>query len=76
MKLNEIIGKEIVITGYDIKPSKYKDDKYLTLQILLNGNVGVVFTGSGVLMDQISRYSENIPFITKIMTQGKYYAFT
>ncbi len=76
MKLKDVIGIEIVVTGYNVKQSRFKDDNYLTLQFRIGEKTCVLFTGSGVLTDQISRYSDKIPFFTIIKNFGKYYAFT
>jgi len=67
IRLDDILNIELVITGYKISGSKYgknKSGKCLTLQIEVDGKKRVMFTGSDVLIGQIERYSENIPFMT------------
>jgi hypothetical protein len=76
MKLKDILGTEILVTGYNVKQSRFKDENYLTLQFHIGEKTCVLFTGSGVLTDQISRYSDKIPFLSVIQNFGKYYAFT
>lgn len=76
VKLKDILNQEILVTGHSIHRSKFKDENYLTIQFDLNGTRNVVFTGSCVLMDQIEKYADKIPFLTTICNFGKYYAFT
>jgi hypothetical protein len=76
IKLKDALNQEILILNYAILRSKFKDENYLTIQFELGSVRHVVFTGSGVLMDQIKKYAEKIPFYTVIRDFGKYYAFT
>ena len=74
--LKDILDKEILVLGHSVHKSKFKDENYLTLQFELDGKKRVTFTGSGVLTDQIERFSDKIPFLASIKNFGKYYAFT
>jgi hypothetical protein len=76
MKLKDVLGIEILVTGYNVKQSRFKDENYLTLQFTIGEKICVLFTGSGVLTDQITKYADKIPFLSKIQNFGKYYAFT
>lgn len=76
IKLDSILGKEIVIKGYKISNSRYNDGKLLTLQFELEGKEYIVFTGSSVLIEQIEKYKNEIPFMTKIEKVNKFYSFT
>jgi len=79
IKIEEILGKEIVVIGYKITDSKYQrkdNDKVLTLQFKLDGENRILFTGSNVLMEQIGKYKDEIPFLTKIEKVNKFYTFT
>jgi len=76
VKLKDILNQEIIVLNYAIHRSKFKDENYLTLQFDLNGERNVVFTGSCVLMDQIEKYADKLPFLATICNFGKYYAFT
>jgi len=58
------------------KESKLKDGDYLTLQISKNDKKHVIFTGSHVLIDQIKKYKDEIPFLTTIRKINKYYSLT
>jgi len=76
IKINDILNNEIIIINYAIKNSKYKDRNYLTLQIEKDDEKFVIFTGSSVLIDQIEKYENKLPFITIIKKINKYYTFT
>lgn len=76
MKIKDILNQEILVLGHSIHRSKFKDENYLTLQFELNEKRSIIFTGSCVLMDQIEKYADKIPFLAVIRDFGKYYAFT
>lgn len=76
ISLNDVINKEIEILGYKISESKFKDREYMTLHISLDGEKNVIFTGSGVLMDQLNKYKEELPFVTTIRKINKYCSLT
>lgn len=77
IKIKEIIGKEIIVIGYKINPSKYGDNKMvLKLGFKLFEENRVVFTGSKVLIEQIEKYKDEIPFITKIENNNDFYTLT
>lgn len=76
IKLDNILGKEIVIKGFKVSDSKYNNGRLLTLQFDLEGKEYIVFTGSSVLMEQSEKYQDEIPFATKIEKINKFYSFT
>lgn len=79
IKIENILDKEIELTGYKITDSKYQKndgDKLLTLQFRLDGEDKIVFTGSGVLMEQVEKYKDEIPFMAKIIKVNKFYTFS
>lgn len=80
LKLEDILGREIIVKGYKVSDSKYgkngEDKKVLTLQFELGGIDYIVFTGSKVLMDQVEKYKDEIPFLTKIEKVNTFYSFS
>jgi hypothetical protein len=76
MKIKEILNQEILVLGHSIHRSKFKDNNYLTLQFEVSNKRCIIFTSSCVLMDQIEKYADKIPFLAVIRDFGKYYAFT
>ena len=79
-RIDDVINLDITITGQRIKESKYKDEgrkRYMTLQFTMDDEKShVLFTGSEVLIGQIEKYKEYIPFATKIQKIDRYYTFT
>lgn len=79
VKLDSILNQEITIIGYSVKKSQYEKNKsgdYLTVQFEMNGEKQIFFTGSDVLIDQLNRYREEIPFITTIKKINRYYTLS
>ena len=77
VKIGDLIGKEMQITGYTVSKSKYDDKDLLTLQIKLNDEDRIVFTGSKVLINQCEKYKDNLPFIATIQKiNDRFYSFT
>lgn len=79
IKLEEILNREIVVTGFKIDESKYRksnSSECLKLQFELDKERHVLFTGSTILCEQIQKYKDEIPFITTIKKIDKYYSFS
>jgi len=79
IRLEDILNEEVLIIGYRIKDSRYSKNnsgKYLTLQIEFKDNKRVVFTGSDVLIDQLEKYGNEIPFLATIRKINRYYSLT
>lgn len=81
VKIADILNKKILITGHDIKESRYqknKSGKYLTIQFQREESEDpkVVFTGSDVLIDQLEKYAQEIPFWTTIKKINRYFTLS
>lgn len=77
LRLDEILNREILVTGYKIKDSSKKPGtKYLTIHYELNGSQYVTFTGSVVLMDQLKKYESHLPFLSIIKKINRHYTFS
>ena len=76
IKIDEVLNIEIKIINYRLSKSKYQDKKCLTIQFEFNNEKHVLFTGSEVLINQIDKYKDEIPFETTIRKINKYYTFT
>lgn len=77
--IDDILNKEITILNYKIKDSQYNksnSDKYLHLQIQLDDIKYILFTGSNVLIEQMEKYKDEIPFVAIIMKIDKYFTFS
>lgn len=75
-RLSEILNQEIVVTGFNVTPSKKNSGECLKLQYEIGGNKYVTFTGSIVLIKQCKENKDQMPFVTVIKQVGKYYSFT
>lgn len=74
LKIEDVLGKEIEVVGYKINESKYPkngNDKVLTLQFNLDSESRILFTGSNVLMEQVEKYKDEMPFLAKIEKVNK-----
>jgi hypothetical protein len=78
IQVQKLFNLTITVIAFKIEPSKHhKDTKLLTLQIEKGTEKRIVFTGSKVLIDQISRVPKNgFPFTTVIRGDNDYYEFT
>lgn len=80
LKISEVLGKDLTVVSYRVQKSHFSDGEeqkqYLMLQIEMDGNKYVVFTGSGVLRHQVEEYKAHLPFITQIKKINRHYSFT
>ena len=81
IKMNKILGKEIIVYFYKITDSKAFPDrgtgKCLQLQIEHAGEKHVLFTGATGLIQTIQLIPEDaFPFATTIEEQGDRFLFT
>lgn len=71
------MNQEILVLDYVVKDSKQRrDSQYVTIQFRLKDINYIVFSGSAVLIEQLEKYKDNIPFYTQIKKIDKYYTFT
>ena len=81
-RIEEILNLKILVTGFRIGKSKYKDkntgkDKnYVTIQFKNGGELFILFTSSEVLMKQLEKYKKSIPFYTTIVKRNTYYTLS
>jgi len=76
-KIDDILNQEILIIDFKVKNSKKKKDSlYATIQFTIDTISYIIFTGSQVLIDQLEKYKENLPFYTTIKKIDRYYTFS
>jgi len=80
-RIDDVLNLDIIVTGSRISESRYKEEtgrkRYMTLQFQFpDEKKCVLFTGSEVLISQIEKYREHIPFQAKIQKIDRYYTFT
>lgn len=79
IKIDDAINKELVITAFRVDDSKYHRDegkKYVGIQVLIDEQERVIFTGSAVLINQLEKYQDKIPFVAVIKKVNKYYTLS
>ena len=78
-RIDTILNEEIAIKAFSVKSSKYSKNnsgKYLTIQFEIKNEIKIVFTGSDVLINQMEKYKEHIPFLATIKKINRYYTLT
>lgn len=79
VRLDDVVNIEVTVIGCNIRKSKYGKNasgKCLALQIEFGGSRRVAFTGSDVLINQMEKYGDQIPFLTTIRKIDRYYTFS
>lgn len=79
VRLDDVVNIEVTVIGYNIRKSKYGKNasgKCLALQLEFGGDRRVAFTGSDVLISQIEKYGDQIPFVATIRKIDRYYTFS
>lgn len=79
LTMQDILGKPIIVTAGRIAASKaVKGKQCLQLQFTFDGaeEPFVVFTNSSVLIKQMTKYGEEVPFLATIEKHGAYYTFS
>jgi hypothetical protein len=77
--LTHVLGKEIVVHAFQIKPSKFpgKSDRCLYLQYSEGGKMYVAFSIAKYLMEVLEALPESaFPFSTTISNKNEIYEFT
>lgn len=80
IKIDRILNKPIIVEAYKKGESNFKEKgsgKLLTLQIIVDNNKRVLFTGSTNLMEMIERVpKDKFPFMTTIIKENERFEFT
>lgn len=79
IKINRILNKDIVVQDFKIEESKFpknKSGKCLYLQIEVDNEKRVLFTGSDFLIDTIQKVpQEALPFLCQIVKENEHFEF-
>lgn len=78
IKVKKILNRQITVHAYKIEPSKFEGKgDCLYVQIEVDGNMHLLFTGSVVLAEQIKKVPHNgFPFQTTIVENNERLQFT
>lgn len=73
-KIGDIINTEILIIDFKIKDSKqHENSQYITIQFKIDDAYYIIFTGSKILMKQLEKYTDSMPYYATIKKIDKYY---
>ena len=76
-KIEDILNQEILVLDFKVKNSKKRQDSlYATIHFKMNDINHIVFTGSSILISQLEKYKDNLPFYTVLKKIDRYYTFT
>ena len=75
-RLDDILNIEILVKDYKISKSKHYSGDYATIQFEMEGVLYVAFTSSITIMDQLEKYSKELPFLAKVAKIGKSYSLS
>ncbi len=79
IKVSKILNKLVVVKDYKINESKFEksnNDKCLCLQIDVEGENRILFSGSKILINQIQRVDRSmLPFTTMIVKENEHFEF-
>jgi len=82
IKIEEVLNLEIMLLAFRMKESKYQKTSApdcLTIQFEFHNKPGekhVIFTGSGVLIDQLKEYGDKLPFLATIKKIDRYFTLS
>ena len=81
IKMSKILNRQIIVHGFRIEESKMFNDrgsgKCLHMQISVNDEKHIIFTGSSGLIDAIQQVPfDGFPFTTIIIKDNERFSFT
>lgn len=79
IKIDHVLDKEVLVIGFSIRKSRYEKNrsgKCLLLQVDMNGEHRLLITGSDVLIEQMEKYGEQIPFLATIKKIDRFYTLS
>lgn len=77
VKISEVIGKEIVITGFTIIQSKYgQNEEAMRIEFELEGSKHICYTSSALLRKQLEATADELPFAATIAEKNHWLTLT
>ena len=73
VKFDDVVGKEIIVTGFEERDSQYHDGNYVMIDFIEAGRDQWTTTSSKVIMDQLHLIKENLPVKCTPKKIKKYY---
>lgn len=79
IKITKVLNRPIIVKNYKVDESKYErsnNDKCLCLQIEIDNENHILFSGSRILISQILKVDKsNLPFTATIVKEGEHFEF-
>jgi hypothetical protein len=79
IRIDDVLNQELTVLGFSVKGSKFSKNKsgnYLTLQVQIKNEKRIVFTGSDVLIGQLEKYREHLPFEATVKKVDRFYTLS
>ncbi len=77
MKISEVLGEEIVITGFTVLASKYgKTSEVVRIEFERNGAKRICYTGSILLRKQLEATEDELPYTATIVEKNHWLTLT
>lgn len=80
VKIGDILGKEICITGYEIRSSRYgggdEPAEYVQINFELSGERHFTNTSSMLLRKQLESIKDNLPILATIVQKGQWFSLS
>ncbi len=76
LKLSEILGHEICITGFETGTSRYGDDEYIKIIYTLDGQRHFTNTGSKLIQKQLEACKDDLPILATIVKKENWYSLS
>jgi len=79
IKIDQILDREVEVIGFNIRRSKYEKNrsgKCLLLQMEIDNERRVLFTGSDVLIEQLEKYGDQVPFAATVKKIDRFYTLS
>lgn len=71
VKISEVVGNEIIITGFTITPSKYgKDAEAMRIEFERDGTKHICYTSSSLLRRQLEATEDEMPYAATIVEKN------
>jgi len=75
-KIDDILEKDIIIKSFTVSKSRQIFNEMFTIYFKLENKMYFIRTSSSILKTQIEKYSQKLPFSTRIVKVGRNYVFT
>lgn len=79
IKIEQVLDQEVLVIGYSIRRSKYEKNrsgKCLLLQMEIENERRVLFTGSDVLIEQLEKYGDHVPFLATVKKIDRFFTLS